>query len=1380
MATQYIKFKRSAIPGKRPSNSQMELGELALNTNDGRLFTKKENVGIGTTVTLLNVWTENVGGGAYYTDGNIGIGITNPIQQVQVGGIGTNTGLVISGFGSIGITTNNPVTYIDISSNTPTRNTVQFGSFGIQSFDNVNGFLSNNGYWDGEKWIYRRNGHSSLLQFLQGNILLRTLPVGTAGSSGNIDTRIAVQNNGNIGINTNNPLLQLQIGPFNSSSIVGVTSVGLVGIGTTNPTSRLHISGDSLVTGVVTATAFNGNINAGIGTITNLSGTNVSYSGIGTIGTLDVNSADIDNLNTINISNSGIITTSNLVVNNEFDVYAPDSTFHDNVVIQGNLTVNGTQVILNVDDKFIKDKQIVLGFSTTNNVDDTTANGGGFGIASTEGSPLVCLQCTGINTLPSTYKQLIWTKANTFGAGTTDAFLFNYAVGIGSTLVPNGVRLSVGGVKITDSDVNATTFTGSGANLTSLNASNISSGTLDNARLPQNISVSGVITATTFSGNLQNTLTLNTSGTGLSGSATFNNSSSSTFTVTSNATSNNTGGTIVARNANGGFSAGIVTATFVGNVTGNLNSSGVNTAATLSGTTLTYTTGTFDNINVSGITTTALLNVGVGGTIITTTSNGSVGIGTNVELDTNNPNGLSVLGKILTGNSISSPNILNTVFPSVGTGHSAYRPLNLVDTSAAIKIVRTHNDFGAIVDLHQWNAGITTMLSYWDLVSEQGTFSIRDRLGAYDSTKPQLSRIFINEFGNVLINASNQAIGPNRTQSVGYGTANVLQVNGNTFIGGSIGIGTTNPTSQLHVIGPNFPLARIERVTNLTSNRRSTVSAIHRTSADMVDGFGADISFGIVDSSGIDNEIANFGAIRDGADNSGALVFSTSLNGTTLGLIKMILKSNGNLGIGTTNPTSRLHIIGDALVTGVVTATAFNGNINAGVGTITNLSGTNVSYSGIGTVGSLNIGSTQVISSARELQNIASLDATTTATIETAIANAPNTFTDLQVTGVSTFTNGPVLIGSGTSTGVSEQRLQVTGGGYISGSLGIGTTAPRDQGTLEVVSTIPGGGIRVSSFGTNSPGFRLVNNETGAFSQNLLALGFGNGLVGAVPGDYCIRNSAGGGILLGISTSLGVTSPNQANGYVRLTPSGEFLIGTASTITTGTLGQNLQVTGGAYISDNTGIGTTNPTSKLTVQGDVSIASTVSIGSSIDIIPYDNLGTLSFEGSAGQLFSITNNLTSGSIFSVNDVSGIPSIDVDADGTVQIATYGGNLGVGTTNPTSKLTVQGDVLVSGVITSTDYNSASDINLKENIQPIENPIDKVLNITGVSFDWKEDGRSSMGVIAQEVERVLPELVSGSDTKTVNYNGLIGLLIEVVKDQQKEINMLKESMKRL
>lgn len=195
---------------------------------------------------------------------------------------------------------------------------------------------------------------------------------------------------------------------------------------------------------------------------------------------------------------------------------------------------------------------------------------------------------------------------------------------------------------------------------------------------------------------------------------------------------------------------------------------------------------------------------------------------------------------------------------------------------------------------------------------------------------------------------------------------------------------------------------------------------------------------------------------------------------------------------------------------------------------------------------------------------------------------------------------------------------------------------------------------------------------------------------------------------------------------------------------------------------------------LDVSDNVSIASTVSIGSTIDIIPYNDLGTLSFEGSAGQLFSITNNLTSGSIFSVNDVSGIPSIDVDADGTIQLAPFGSTeyVGVGITNPSTKLHV------NGTITCDDLNSTSDINLKDNIRNIENPVSIVQNIRGVKFDWKKNQKPSLGVIAQEIEEVLPELVNETeDHKTVNYNGIIGLLIEAVKSQQEEIDELKRKL---
>jgi hypothetical protein len=118
--------------------------------------------------------------------------------------------------------------------------------------------------------------------------------------------------------------------------------------------------------------------------------------------------------------------------------------------------------------------------------------------------------------------------------------------------------------------------------------------------------------------------------------------------------------------------------------------------------------------------------------------------------------------------------------------------------------------------------------------------------------------------------------------------------------------------------------------------------------------------------------------------------------------------------------------------------------------------------------------------------------------------------------------------------------------------------------------------------------------------------------------------------------------------------------------------------------------------------------------------------------------------------------------------------GKVGIGTTNATSKLHVIGDVRVSGDIAAANFNSTSDISLKGNIKIIEDPIEKVLQLNGVTFNWKENQKPSIGVIAQELEKVLPELVTQGDIKSVNYNGLIGLLIEAIKEQQKQIDELK------
>ena len=99
------------------------------------------------------------------------------------------------------------------------------------------------------------------------------------------------------------------------------------------------------------------------------------------------------------------------------------------------------------------------------------------------------------------------------------------------------------------------------------------------------------------------------------------------------------------------------------------------------------------------------------------------------------------------------------------------------------------------------------------------------------------------------------------------------------------------------------------------------------------------------------------------------------------------------------------------------------------------------------------------------------------------------------------------------------------------------------------------------------------------------------------------------------------------------------------------------------------------------------------------------------------------------------------------------------------------------TGTLAATNVNSTSDANLKENIETIVGSIDILKDINGVKFVWKELGTPSVGVIAQDVEKVLPELVSergDTGAKSVNYNGLVGVLIEAVKELSARVSKLE------
>ena len=244
-----------------------------------------------------------------------------------------------------------------------------------------------------------------------------------------------------------------------------------------------------------------------------------------------------------NLNLAGVSTSSGLRVLGAAQVGS--LTVDSDVNIFGNVTIGGTTVTLEASTLTVRDKDIIAGYSETPT--DDTANHGGVAVASTEGYPLVSLSVAGINTLPDTYKQMMWVKGGTMGAGTTDAWIFNYAVGVGSTQVPTGTYLAVGGVAIgkttlsvpgkvtvgggmtvTDGDVyindalyvggfqvTGGVITGEDVRSRNLNVSGIT--TLGNAIddlvtvagdttftasiTAANINSSGIITATTFSGN---------------------------------------------------------------------------------------------------------------------------------------------------------------------------------------------------------------------------------------------------------------------------------------------------------------------------------------------------------------------------------------------------------------------------------------------------------------------------------------------------------------------------------------------------------------------------------------------------------------------------------------------------------------------------------------------------------------------------------------------------------------------------------------------------------------------------------------------------------------------------------------------------------------
>jgi hypothetical protein len=200
-----------------------------------------------------------------------------------------------------------------------------------------------------------------------------------------------------------------------------------------------------------------------------------------------------------------------------------------------------------------------------------------------------------------------------------------------------------------------------------------------------------------------------------------------------------------------------------------------------------------------------------------------------------------------------------------------------------------------------------------------------------------------------------------------------------------------------------------------------------------------------------------------------------------------------------------------------------------------------------------------------------------------------------------------------------------------------------------------------------------------------------------------------------------------------------------------------------------------------------------------------------------MFSVSDTFT-GTIFSANDVSGIPSIEVIDTGLVKLAQYNGQVAISTSTAQTGmgLTVNSSTYVlslgvgtvasgtAGEIRATNEVTAyySDRRLKENVQVLDNAVAKVLSLNGITYNpnivaegYGYDRNAKLvGLFADEVESVLPEAIrpapfdtdengkskSGENYKTIQYEKLVPLLIEAIKEQQTTINSLKSELENL
>jgi len=560
---------------------------------------------------------------------------------------------------------------------------------------------------------------------------------------------------------------------------------------------------------------------------------------------------------------------------------------------------------------------------------------------------------------------------------------------------------------------------------------------------------------------------------------------------------------------------------------------------------------------------------------------------------------------------------------------------------------------------------------------------------------------------------------------------------------GNLGIGTNSPAERLDVNG-SILLSETGRLAGRAYPYDTTVGA------------GADASTAIIEAGSTSGYRSRIALAGGNATDGNTIKFLTASSE------RMRITSGGNVGIGTTAPGAKLEVVGDTYLR----TTVYTDTIRPYTGDqLTLLNGGNNRLYVNGNVG---IGTTSPL---------AKLDVVTSTSygvrVEQTIDNSGTDFNDVLFLGnsYSSDTNLASLGFATTGTDGFHHRvsLKAKRDGSVGGQLGIFLRQAGTAAHLERVTVRTDGNVGI---GTTNPSYRLVVNKV---STGAPAIMIGGAFYGG-PRLQTYGLDADSNAWMGLGTDMGVGNYEHSIYYSAYSGLGKLTFGTydGTTYTTRML---------LNASGNLGIGTTGPSAYLDVKGLADTAGAISLqlrsGNSANNFSSNQI-TLGYSNTAEYRHAIKTRHQSGSPSgnAIDFYTWLYGSATTAIGGQHVMSLdGANVGIGSTTPAYKLDVTGTIRATG-----DVIAYSDARVKENVVTLENSLELVQKLRGVEYNKIGETDKKIGVIAQEVLEVVPQVVQQDQdgNYSVAYGNMAGLFIEAIKQQQTYIQALEARIQKL